>query len=94
MNAAEDEPFEHWCEVCGRTEMLTSRQAYDAGWDFPPMMGVFGVISGRQCPSVECTIEKTAWWALAVEKTPVDDLPARHLVTVMRILAETGAGNA
>jgi hypothetical protein len=27
----DDVPFEHLCEVCGRTESLTSTEAYTAG---------------------------------------------------------------
>lgn len=52
----------HWCEVCGKEEELTSEAGYEAGWDFPPKMGKVRWICPRTCPN--CTIEKTAWFAL------------------------------
>lgn len=51
--------FEHWCEVCGRTELLTSEEAYRAGWDFPPKFGAWGVVSPRTCNT--CPNERTVW---------------------------------
>ena len=41
----------HICEVCGRTEVLTPQEAFDKGWDYPPMMGSFGVVSPRTYPT-------------------------------------------
>ena len=29
----------HICEVCGKTEILTSEESFNAGWDYPPRMG-------------------------------------------------------
>lgn len=49
----------HICEVCGREEILTPEEAFNAGWDYPSKMGSFGVISQRTCP--HCPINKTAW---------------------------------
>ena len=57
--------FVHWCESCGREELLDSRDAFDAGWDFPPHMGAWAVISPRTCP--DCSISATAWWAITVD---------------------------
>jgi hypothetical protein len=51
--------FMHWCESCGREGLLNSHAAYEAGWDFPPNMGAWGVISPRTCPNY--SIKKTAW---------------------------------
>ena len=58
-----EKPFDgallHICEVCGRTEVLTPQEAFDEGWDYPPMMGSFGVVSPRTCPN--CLMVDTAW---------------------------------
>lgn len=76
--------YDYLCEVCGKTESLTQTEAYDSGWDYPPFIGVWGVISPRTCPN--CTIEKTAYWWLMTRGTK--GLPANHLATVERIIAE------
>ena len=41
----------HICEVCGRTEILTPEEAHSQGWDYPPKMGRFRIISPRTCPN-------------------------------------------
>jgi hypothetical protein len=61
-NAKNDDKILHWCEACDREELLTPDAGYESGWDFPPKMGTFGVISPRTCPN--CTIDKTAWFAI------------------------------
>ena len=79
--------FLHWCESCGSEELLDSEAAYDAGWDFPPRMGVWGVISPRTCP--RCSIEKTVWWAIAIDKRSIDDMTPQQRKAVNRILDES-----
>ena len=54
--------YKHICEVCGKTEILTPDEAFSAGWDYPPKIGTFGVVSPRTCGN--CTIDKTLWWRL------------------------------
>ena len=66
-----NESFEHWCENCGKREILTPDQAFHAGWDFPPRMGAWGVISPRTCG--DCGIETTLWWALQTDELTMDD---------------------
>lgn len=78
--------FEHLCEVCGKNEMLTADEAYEQGWDYPPRMGTWTVISSRKCGN--CTINKTLWWQLAVDKVHPLDLPENHRITLERILSE------
>jgi len=78
--------FLHWCEVCGKRELLSSAEAYEAGWDFPPRMGAWGVISPRTCPN--CTIEKTLWWALAMEKAEPKDLKEHQRAVFEPIVGE------
>ena len=82
--------FLHWCESCGHEEPLSAQDAFDAGWDFPPKMGAWGVVSPRTCP--HCTIEKTAWWAITMDKHGMDDLTPHHLKTIGRILEELPPG--
>lgn len=79
-------PFLHWCESCGREELLSSKEAYEAGWDVPPSMGTWGVISPRTCPN--CSINTTVWWAVAIEKHSMDALTPHQLRVVGRILEE------
>lgn len=76
----------HICEVCGRDEILTPAAAYEAGWDYPPRMGAFGVIGPRCCPS--CPNDKTVWWALTMDGYTDDMLSESQQLTVARILAE------
>ncbi|MBB3752520.1 hypothetical protein FHT44_005032 [Mycolicibacterium sp. BK634] len=52
----------HICEVCGKDEILTPEEAFEDGWDYPPRMGAFGVISARTCG--DCLINQTVWWAV------------------------------
>lgn len=76
----------HVCEVCGVTEKLTPSQAFEQGWDYPPNMGVWGVISPRTCG--DCGTDGTVWWAVVVDKKTVDDLTEQQVATVERILGE------
>lgn len=76
----------HICEVCGKEEVLTPDEAYQRGWDYPPKMGAFGVISPRTCKS--CNITATAWWAMTCDKKTFPELPKKQRETVLRILAE------
>src|SRR5688572_10204430 len=75
---------EYLCESCDKRESLTEEQAYNAGWDYPPFIGIWGVVSPRTCP--DCTIETTAYWALLREG--VEGLNEKHQETIKRILAE------
>lgn len=80
------ERFKHVCEVCGKTAMLTAPEAYWAGWDYPPEMGVFGVISPRTCE--HCGLDATVWWAIAMDKLTLDELTPDQLKTIARIRNE------
>lgn len=76
----------HVCEVCDTEVILTSEDGYEAGWDYPPKMGVFGVIGPRTCPN--CPIIHTAWWAVTVDGLTADMLTPRHVATIERIHGE------
>ncbi|SIE79083.1 hypothetical protein [Mycobacteroides abscessus] len=76
----------HICEVCGRTEILAPTEAYERGWDYPPRMGQFGVISPCTCPS--CPMSETVWAALTLRGVAAEDLTDAQKDVVARILAE------
>jgi hypothetical protein len=76
----------HICENCGKEQILSSEEGYKQGWDYPPKMGSFKIISPRTCR--ECGIETTLWWEIYCNKTPLDQLSERHQQTLKRILAE------
>ncbi len=79
-------PLVHVCEVCGKTEILTPEKAFEDGWDYPPRMGCFGLVSQRTCG--DCSITQTAWWALAVEGKDASELTDAQKETVTRIVNE------
>jgi len=84
-------PFLHICECCGKREILTAKEAFDAGWDYPGEGGLlgegsFGIVGPRTCGT--CPMAKTLWWALVGEKKNVSDLSENHLETLRRIQKE------
>lgn len=78
--------FLHICEVCGKTEILTPQEAFDQGWDYPPLMGSFGIVSPRTCP--DCGMMDTAWAAITLKGIDPEKLPEQHKQTIMRIIQE------
>lgn len=78
-----DVRFQHVCEVCGKTAMLTSGEAYWSGWDYPPEMGVWGAVSPRTCG--RCGIDATVWWALMMDHKTADDLTPKQWAAVAKI---------
>ena len=50
-------PFWHYCEVCGKKEFITAKEALDAGWDYPPHFGEFGLLGPRTCGN--CSLKDT-----------------------------------
>lgn len=76
---------EYVCENCGKTELLSEDEAYHQGWDYPPFMGEWGVVSPRTCH--ECPISTTLYWKL-ISGTTIEKLSEHHKKTLQRILAE------
>lgn len=74
------------CEVCGKEEILTEEEVYLHGWDYPPVMGTYGVVSPRTCP--ECPMSKTLWWDLVQNKKPFQQLSEKQKETLKRIMQE------
>lgn len=81
-----EQPYEHWCEACGVTAMLTAEEGFNAGWDFPPRMGSWGIVSPRTCGN--CGIEQTLWWALTMEKKDLDSCTPHQRKVLARILTK------
>ena len=82
---ASNEPFLHICEVCGKTQELTAEAAFNAGWDYPPKMGAFAVVSTRICD--DCPMTKTLWWRLTQNPGTYKATP-EDLILVERIAGE------
>ena len=81
--------LKHICEVCGKEELLTPEEAFLAGWDYPPTMGAFGIVSPRTCP--DCSMMDTLWAALVLKKQTVEKLSTQQRQTLKRILGEPGS---
>ena len=79
----------HICEVCGKKDILTPEEAFNEGWDYPPRMGAFGVVSPRTCGN--CAINFTVWWALVCEKKGINELSEMQKETIKRIQQEPGS---
>lgn len=60
LESMKHRPFWHYCEVCGKKELLTAAEAFKAGWDYPPDMGCFGLLGPRTCGG--CSIKETLFW--------------------------------
>ena len=58
-------PFWHYCEVCGKKEFITAKEALDAGWDYPPHFGKFGLLGPRTCGN--CSLKDTLFWKVHTE---------------------------
>ena len=76
----------HICENCGKKELLTSEEGFNQGWDYPPKIGNYKIISPRTCG--DCDIQTTLWWEMNVNKTPITQLSEKHKETLNRILSE------
>lgn len=75
----------------GKTEVLTSKEAFDAGWDYPGIDGIykcenFKVLAPRTCG--KCGMAETAWWSLTVNGKKLEELSKMQKLTVERIMQE------
>ena len=89
LDSMNTRPFWHYCEVCGKKEYLTAEEAFHNGWDYPPNMGMFGVLSPRTCGN--CAMQKTLWWKVQRSGVPFvirDSLSPEELATWERIRNE------
>lgn len=65
MESMKTRPFWHYCEVCGKKAYITAQDAFDAGWDYPPNMGSFGLLGPRTCG--DCLLKDTLYWRVNTE---------------------------
>lgn len=83
-------PFWHYCEVCGKKEFITAKEAFDAGWDYPPNMGHFGLLGPRTCGN--CQMKDTLFWKINTSgRLPIvfeGELSSEELITWRRIKHE------
>ena len=76
----------HICEVCGRKEILTPQEAFDQGWDYPPLTGHLGVLPPRTCPT--CNMMDTVWAAITMLGKRAEDLTDEQQQVIVRIVSE------
>ena len=86
-----DKPFKHICECCLKMVIITSKEAFAQGWDYPGEGAVypssmFGVLSPRTCGT--CGIVETAYWAVVVENKNKAELSEKQLQAIERIMKE------
>lgn len=84
------ERFWHVCCSCGKKEVLTSKEAFEKGWDYPGPDGIyknmpnygFCVLAPRTCGN--CPINKSLYWRL-MESSEMNENDEK---TIERILNE------
>ncbi|MBR5341136.1 MAG: hypothetical protein IK151_04330 [Erysipelotrichaceae bacterium] len=81
--------YRYVCEVCGKVEYLSPKEAYEKGWDYPPFIGEYGIVSPRTCPY--CDMMDTAWAALVLHGKNVRELSDKQKEAIIRIINEPGS---
>lgn len=77
------------CEHCGKTAVFEDEDGpFNAGWDWPPRLGSWGVISPRNCESLGCNISTTVWWKISGMGGDAQELTERQREVVARIVLE------
>lgn len=69
LESMNSRPFWHYCEVCGKRVFCTDQDAFNAGWDYPPQLGTFGLLGPRTCG--ECDITGTLYWEVQQQALPI-----------------------
>ena len=78
--------FWHYCDACGKKELLTDDEAWAQGWDYPPRMYAFRLLTPRTCGS--CFITGSLYWKLIVEKKRLSELTETEKASLLRIMNE------
>ena len=76
--------FWHYCDACGKKELLTADEAYNQGWDYPPGIYEFRLFTPRTCG--DCQITGSLYWKIVVEKKT--QLTEDEKASFMRIMNE------
>ncbi len=89
LESMNSRPFWHYCEVCGAKVFCTAQEAFDAGWDYPPKIGLFGFLGPRTCG--RCSVTETLFFKVQQQKIPIvfeEALTEKELQTWQRIKEE------
>lgn len=89
LDSMNTRPFWHYCEACGEKVFCTAQEAFDAGWDYPPRIGNFGLLGPRTCGN--CGLADTLFWKVQQQSIPLvieGNLTDDELVTWQRIKNE------
>ena len=89
LDSMNTRPFWHYCEACGEKVFCTAQEAFDAGWDYPPRIGSFGLLGPRTCGN--CGLADTLFWKVQQQSIPLvieTNLTEDELVTWQRIKNE------
>ena len=78
--------FWHYCEACGKKELLTADEAFEQGWDYPPRMYEFRMLSPRTCG--DCSITSTLHWKLVTGEADFFSLNEHDKETLEQIKNE------
>lgn len=86
-------PFWHHCSGCGAKQLLSSGEAFEAGWDYPGKPGIyetlpdhgFGIMFPRTCPS--CTIDKSLYWKMVVRSKDKPTAMTEEMEAALRRIA-------
>lgn len=78
--------FWHYCDACGKKELLTADEAYNQGWDYPPGIYKFRLFTPRTCG--DCPITGSLYWKIVVEKKTLTELTENEKASFMRIMNE------
>lgn len=89
LESMNSRPFWHYCEVCGTKVFCTAQEAFDAGWDYPPQIGFFGLLGPRTCG--KCKLKDTLYFKVQQQELPIvfeKALTKKELKTWQRIKKE------
>lgn len=89
LKSMNSRPFWHYCEVCGTKIFCTAQEAFEAGWDYPPKIGSFGLLGPRTCG--KCTWNDTLFIKVHQQGIPIvieNTLTEKELRTWERIKNE------
>ena len=62
-------PFWHYCEVCGTKIFCIAQEAFEAGWDYPPKIGTFGLLGPRTCGN--CLLTDTLFFRVYQQENSI-----------------------
>lgn len=89
------ERYWHICNGCGKRELLSSKEAFEQGWDYPGPDGIyktmpnygFGTIAPRTCGDCCIAMDKL-YLALATKSESVEEVMREEKETLARIQNE------